>query len=243
MPDPTSGTNQCDHGQLARACEICELQARLAECERENAALKDIPATVYEAVERVLDEESAWIARPSPSVTRRVALSATIACSVAWNESFENAVRREQAMQGMRDYVSQLEDTCDTLRAQLAETQQQLSVQLAVGDKLQAEVARLTENLARVQSAARTGMDAAKVISSAQLAQAARLRAESNPDALESERAMNATLTAENEKLEAELAALRVALEEVDRWDIQWADGLDSNVERIKTIVRDALGG
>ncbi len=143
----------CEHGQLARACEICELQARLAECERENTALKEIPQTVYEAVERVLDEESAWIARPSPSVTRRVALSATIACSVAWNESFENAVRREQAMQGMRDYVSQLEDTCDTLRAQLAETQRLLEAQLAVGDKLTAEVAKLNERydaLARV---------------------------------------------------------------------------------------------
>lgn len=41
---------------------------------------------------------------------------------------------------------------------------------------------------------------------------------------------------------EAELAALREALEAVDAWDIRWADGLDSNVERIKKIVRDALG-
>ena len=41
---------------------------------------------------------------------------------------------------------------------------------------------------------------------------------------------------------EAELAALREALEAVDDWDLRWADGLDSNVERVKKIVRDALG-
>lgn len=34
---------------------------------------------VYKAVERILDEESAWVARPSPEVTKRIALAATIA--------------------------------------------------------------------------------------------------------------------------------------------------------------------
>ncbi len=33
---PTIGANQCEHGQLARVCEVCELKARLAECERER---------------------------------------------------------------------------------------------------------------------------------------------------------------------------------------------------------------
>lgn len=77
----------------------------------------------------------------------------------------------------MRANIEVLATENDTLHAQLAETQKLLSVQLAVGDKLTAE-----------------------------------------------------------------LAALREALEEVDKWDIRWADGLDSNVERIKSIVRDALG-
>ncbi len=34
---------------------------------------------VYEAVEHILDEHSAWIARPSPEVTKAVAFAAVIA--------------------------------------------------------------------------------------------------------------------------------------------------------------------
>jgi hypothetical protein len=34
---------------------------------------------VLKAVERILDEESAWIARPNDEVTRRIALRATLA--------------------------------------------------------------------------------------------------------------------------------------------------------------------
>lgn len=37
------------------------------------------PETVYKAVERVLDENSAWIARPNDEVTRQIALAATFA--------------------------------------------------------------------------------------------------------------------------------------------------------------------
>lgn len=55
--------------------------------------------------------------------------------------------------------------------------------------------------LKRQASAALSGMNAAKAISYHDLQQAHRLRAESSPEALESERAMNATLTEENERL------------------------------------------
>lgn len=55
--------------------------------------------------------------------------------------------------------------------------------------------------IARQASAFKYGLDAATKVSSAQIQKAARLRAESNPDALESERAMNARLTEENEQL------------------------------------------
>jgi hypothetical protein len=55
--------------------------------------------------------------------------------------------------------------------------------------------------LKRQAAAALSGMDAAKAISYHDLQQAHRLRAESSPEALESERAMNASLTEENEKL------------------------------------------
>lgn len=43
---------------------------------------EQIPTTIYSAVERVLDEHSAWIARPNPEVTKAVALAAGIAWSL-----------------------------------------------------------------------------------------------------------------------------------------------------------------
>lgn len=43
------------------------------------AMLRSPPEPVVSAVERILDEESAWISRPSSEVTRRIALAATIA--------------------------------------------------------------------------------------------------------------------------------------------------------------------
>ena len=47
------------------------------------AMLKSPPASVLEAVDRILDENSAWISRPSREVTERIALAATIAAHVA----------------------------------------------------------------------------------------------------------------------------------------------------------------
>jgi hypothetical protein len=62
--------------------------------------------------------------------------------------------------------------------------------------------------LKRQASAAIAGMHAATAISSGQLQQAHRLRAESNPEALESERQANALLTARIAELEADLETL-----------------------------------
>jgi len=45
----------------------------------------------------------------------------------------------------------------------------------------------------------------------------------------------------DKEGLVAENKRLRAALEEVVAWDLQWADGLDVNVERIQTLARKAL--
>ncbi len=59
--------------------------------------------------------------------------------------------------------------------------------------------------LKRQVAAALSGMNAATAISSGQLQQAARLRGESAPEALESQRAVNAILTAENERLGTEV--------------------------------------
>lgn len=62
--------------------------------------------------------------------------------------------------------------------------------------------------LKRQAEAAISGMDAAKAISSGQLQQAHRLRAESSPEALESERAANAILTARVAELESQVVTL-----------------------------------
>lgn len=62
----------------------------------------------------------------------------------------------------------------------------------------------------------------------------------------EREAALLANVAAEKaarEKAEQEVERLRTVLIAVDEWDLNWADGLDSNVERIKTLVRAALEG
>ena len=48
---------------------------------------------------------------------------------------------------------------------------------------------------------------------------------------------------AARERAEQEAVRLREVLMAVDEWDLNWADGLDANVERIKAMVRAALEG
>jgi len=73
----------------------------------------------------------------------------------------------------------------------------------------QKEIDSLKEQLQRVKSSAITGMNAAKEISSAQLREAHKLFAQCGPEALESERAMNAILTEENVNLHDQLSTLK----------------------------------
>lgn len=87
-------------------------------------------------------------------------------------------------------------------------------------DKLEAaelRIAELEQSLKRQAKAAISGMDAAKAVASSNLEHATRLRAESSPETLESERAANALLTervAELEEREQALAAQFVALQD-----------------------------
>lgn len=67
--------------------------------------------------------------------------------------------------------------------------------------ELIAEMRRLREAMKLQANAARMGMDAAKTGGAIMLELAEQARAESSPDALASERAMNAMLTEENEAL------------------------------------------
>lgn len=55
-------------------------------------------------------------------------------------------------------------------------------------------------------------------------------------DILEAEKAAR-------ERAEGEVVRLRQVLIAVEEWDLNWADGLDANVEKIKNMVRAALEG
>lgn len=75
------------------------------------------------------------------------------------------------------------------------------------------EIERLERALKLQRNAALTLADASAAISGARLEQARKLFAESRPESVESERAMNAILTADVERLERDLAAARAEID------------------------------
>ena len=77
----------------------------------------------------------------------------------------------------------------------------------------QEQIAELKNALTRQAKAAQQGMDAAKAAAHTLEQNAARMYAQCNPAALESERAANALLTEQVAKLEAHIAALKDDLE------------------------------
>lgn len=60
-----------------------------------DAQAPELPETVYKAVERVLDECSAWIARPDAECTRKVAMAAGIAWSLHAPHDLDAQAQRE----------------------------------------------------------------------------------------------------------------------------------------------------
>jgi len=98
----------------------------------------------------------------------------------------------------------------------------ELAVMHAEARDAKARIAELEAELERVKRAAINGMNAATAHGHGLVEQAARLRAESNPDALESERAMNAALTEQLERAELArqdaLAELAAALADAERY-------------------------
>lgn len=91
------------------------------------------------------------------------------------------------------------------------------------------------EVIQRQANAARSGMDAAKAISSHQLKAAARLNAESSPDALESERQANAKLTQELSLAEEGLANY----EEEVQVRMKMMQQKDAENERLRDLLRN----
>jgi len=111
----------------------------------------------------------------------------------------------------------------ENLRAQLAASAEEQNRLNAVAHEQFMQLAAKDAELKKVQSAARMGMNAAKSHGVAALAQAEKLSAEISPDAIESEREANKLLTDENERLQAELAQCRQAIDVLRRikaWDI-----------------------
>ena len=82
------------------------------------------------------------------------------------------------------------------------------------------ESERLRAELEATRKAAQRGMDAATAVSYGQLREAHRLACMSSPEALESERAANAELTSENERLRAEVESLKPDAQELNRMQL-----------------------
>jgi hypothetical protein len=102
----------------------------------------------------------------------------------------------------------------------LVESLSMKRIKTLAGDVYMAD--EVDEALKRQAAAAIAGMNAATAISAGQVQQAHRLRAESSPEALESERQANAILTARIAELESELDTMNLAVgyfhEENDRF-------------------------
>jgi hypothetical protein len=58
------------------------------------------PVPLYKDIERILDDESAWIARPNPEVTTRIAIAAFIKAQSAVAQSDAEPAHRDMAYFG-----------------------------------------------------------------------------------------------------------------------------------------------
>lgn len=110
-----------DMVRVQRDGHAATIAAQAAEIEglKEIIAAGDKGSPVYAAVERILDEHSAWISRPSRKVTSAVALASAIACDVAFGAEMRKAL-----------------DECDDLRA----TVERLKAEIARKDAALTEV-------------------------------------------------------------------------------------------------------
>ncbi|HJV75463.1 MAG TPA: hypothetical protein VJ654_14650 [Noviherbaspirillum sp.] len=93
-------------------------------------------------------------------------------------------------------------------------------------------IEQLQFTIARQARAAKMGMDAAKSSAQAMLTEANKARAESSPDALASERAANAALTDQIERLQRELEEAR---RDAERF--AWTVANDDNAEAVYAMV------
>ena len=97
--------------ESARTISLCDLALRGLEAER--AATEPLLVSV----EKILDDHSAWIARPSPEVSRSVAMAAAIRAMVALDDRIEIAAR--ETAERVREET--LEEAARALDAKAAE--------------------------------------------------------------------------------------------------------------------------
>lgn len=141
MTDSAIGANQCEHGQLARVCEVCELKARLAECEQQR-----------NDVGRIAAEQGILVSELRAEVARLTDKA---------NRAIQDRDRQYEA-DGLR--VLELQTANDGLRAEVSRLTEQLANEKARGihscwaecprplcvatrenDRLKAELAALRE--------------------------------------------------------------------------------------------------
>jgi hypothetical protein len=103
-------------------------------------------------------------------------------------------------------------------QARIAQLEQATDIAIEINNEhqqreteMQAEIERLTTALKKQAASALMGMDAAKAIAASNVREAARLYAESNPSAIDSERTANQLLTDEIDSLRRDLSAVNAA--------------------------------
>lgn len=115
-------------------------------------------------------------------------------------------------------------------------------------DKVEAENAELKRQIEQMKKTYMVAIDNATKISSIELSIAERLKRESSPEALESERAANAILTEENEQLKrlimlvinaASLLLENVELKEPTRQDLAILSGLEEALLETTEFTKD----
>jgi len=106
-----------------------------------------------------------------------------------------------------------------------------------------ARIEKLEAAIKLQANAARNGMNAATEISRHQVETARRLRAESSPEALESERQANAILTSERDRLQAENVRLKGEVDSTNRALMNSGRLLGKNLAEIMILTeeRDSL--
>lgn len=81
--DEKTATGICDALHFEEAADAIERLTRELDEARAVIAAADKGSPIYKAVERILDDQSAWIVRPNADVTKAIALAAGVAWMAA----------------------------------------------------------------------------------------------------------------------------------------------------------------